>query len=185
MQHLLILLALTFSGPSVAATHWTAPNKLGLETAMAAVALPIEQASVLLGQTIWRSDPSGVIHPHGSIEWRGLQGREVLPPTTDNQPTRSRYCQTVDGHDPVPGDRQVHLYRGNDEEAPTTMVLGTAASTEVLLVSLKPGDTLQVTQVTNTTTGRKLEHISLERGGEALSLTRSGKGVEACYASAS
>ena len=157
-------------------------NKMGLEIAMQQAQLAVENASILVGQTIWRSDPSGLIHPHGSLHWRTMQGSDLLEPKTDPTPTRQRYCQTTPGHDPVPGDRRIQVLEGADRDAPPTMVLGTTPSHEVLLVSLNPGDTVQVTAVTHTTSGQTREIIKLERGGESLELRRQGDGAEACFA---
>jgi hypothetical protein len=185
VQYLTLLLVWALPQTGLADTHWSTPNKLGLTVAMTATSLTFEHTSMLLGHTTWRSDPTGVIHPHGSLEWRGLTGQEVIPLTVDEQPTRMRFCQTATGHDPVPGDRVIHLYRADDPDAPTSLVLGTAPEHEVLLVSLQPGDTLQLTQVSHTSSGRKMEHISMERAGETLSLSRGGKGAQACYTSAS
>ena len=157
-------------------------NKMGLEVAMQRAQLAVENASILVGQTIWRSDNSGLIHPHGSLHWRTMQGSDLLESKTDPTPTRQRYCQTTPGHDPVPGDRQIQVMDGGDKDAPPTMVLGTTPSHEVLLVSLNPGDTVQVTAVTHTASGQTREVIRLERAGETLELRREGDGAEACFA---
>ena len=157
-------------------------NRMGLEVAMRQAQLAVENASILVGQTIWRSDPSGLIHPHGSLHWRTMQGSDLLEPRTDPTPTRQRYCETTPGHDPVPGDRQIQVMDNGDKDAPPTMVLGTTPSHEVLLVSLNPGDTVQVTAVTHTASGRTHEFIKLERAGESLELRRRGDGAEACFA---
>lgn len=158
-----------------------APSKLAIETAMVQAGLPTENASLLTGETTWRSDPSGVIHRHGSIEWRTLDGQDVIPRATDEQPTRKRYCHTAPGHDPVPGNREIHFVNGADTEAPPTLVLGTTPSHEVLLVDLQPGETISVLSVTHIHSGKTKERISLDRKGEMLVLRRHGDGAQACF----
>ncbi len=157
-------------------------NRLGLEIAMQQAQLAVENASILVGQTIWRSDTTGLIHPHGSLHWQTMQGSDLLAPKTDPTPTRQRYCQTTPGHDPVPGDRQIQIMDGAGKDTPPTLVLGTTPSHEVLLVSLNPGDTVQVVAVTHTVSGQTREIIKLEREGESLELRRLGDGAEACFA---
>lgn len=157
-------------------------NKMGLEVAMQRAQLAVENASILVGQTIWRSDRTGLIHPHGSLHWRTMEGSDLLEPKTDPSPTRERYCQTTPGHDPVPGDRQIQVMDSADKDAPPTMVLGTTPDNEVLLVSLNPGDTVQVTAVTHVASGQTRELITLKRPGETLELRREGDGAEACFA---
>ena len=157
-------------------------NRLAIEVAMQRAQLAVENASVLVGQTVWRSDTSGLIHPHGSLHWRTMGGSDLLEPVTDPTPTRQRYCQTTPGHDPVPGDRQIQVMGDGDQDAPPTMVLGTTPAHEVLLVALNPGDTVQVTAVTHTASGQTRELIKLERAGETLELRRQGDGAEACFA---
>ena len=158
------------------------PSKMGLETAMLKAGLAAADASVLVGQTTWRSDPSGQIHRHGSVEWRMLDGQTVIPRSTDEQPTRRSYCHTAPGHDPVPGNRAIHFVTGSDPEAPSTLVLGTTPSREVLLVDLQPGETVSVLSVTHTQTGKTKERILLDRQGEVLSLRREGAGAQVCFA---
>ena len=181
-MHLIIIIAALLS-PGQAQTDLPrpAPSKMGLETAMQQVGLPAENASMLVGQTTWRSDPSGMIHRHGSLEWRTLNGQTVIPLSTDNRPTRRHFCHTAPGHDPVPGNRQIHIVTGSDPEAPPTLVLGTTPNHEVLLVDLQPGETVSVVSVTHTGSGKTKERISLDRSGEVLMLKRQGDGAEACF----
>ena len=181
-MHLFITIAILVS-PGLAQTDLLrpAPSKLGLETAMLQAGLPTENASMLVGQTTWRSDPSGMVHRHGSLEWRTLDGQAVIPPSTDHRPTRRHYCHTAPGHDPVPGNRQIHFVTGSDPEAPPTLVLGTTPEHEVLLVDLQPGETVSVVSVTHTGSGKTKERISLDRAGEVLMLRRQGDGAQACF----
>ncbi len=180
--HLFLFITFLVSGGFAhTETPRRAATTMGVETAMLKAGLPAKNTSVLVGETTWRSDASGTIQRHGSLEWRTLNGEAVIPKSTDQHPTRNQFCHTAPGHDPVPGNREVHFVTGADADYPSTLVLGTTPTNEVLIVDLKPGETLSVLTVTHIQSGKTKERISLDRSDEVLYLRRHGSGAEACF----
>ncbi len=181
MKTLIAIIGALFVLPAHAETDWEIPNRLGVELALSTTGIAPENVSLVTGSTTWRSDVQGVTHRHGTLEWRKLDGTVVLDPTTDEQPSDKPFCMVLPGHDPVPGGRDVKLFRGTDEHSPPQLILANSKEQESVLVHLQPGDTLEIVEATHKTTGVRSEHLRVTRDGQFLSVTREGKGSKVCY----
>ncbi len=175
------------------ALRQTIPDVIAVDLALRQADLEPRDASLVFGRTTWLADNSGLVHRHATVGWRQLAGPEVVQDLTARQTQSRRVCTMVEGHDPVPGGRTVHLYRqadprdgelDADRRAPR-FILGTGKNKEVLITSLRPGDQIQVTEAIPIGGGAPREHMELRRDGRTLTVTRLGNGSRICMADAS
>jgi len=185
----------TWANPDEARARWSTDvrrelaDPLALELALARAGLRPSDASVVFGRTTWRADDSGLVHPRGTVGWRELTGPIVVPDTTSPQTRGRRFCTQVPGHDPVPGGRELRLYRSPEVNADpmdpvstqATLVLGTGPEGEVLFSSLRPGEQIQIIEAVPIRGGTPREHLRIDRQGRSLSITRIGTGSKVCY----
>ncbi len=176
-----VLLAL----PVHANPNWDIPNRLGVELALQTTGIAPQNVSLVTGSTTWRSDVQGNTHRHGTIEWKKLDGSTVLEPTTEQRPSDKPFCMVLPGHDPVPGGRNVKLFRGTDSQSPPQLMLANTKEQESVLVHLQPGDTLEIVEAVHKGTGARSEHLRVTRNNQFLSVTREGNGSRVCYSNES
>jgi len=171
----------------LAMTFWMGSNlamagtSLSARTAISAAGQTVEQSSVVTGQTTWRSDARGVVHAHKTLDWKTLVGNPVITATTSERPIRGRYCQQAENQGSAPGGRTIHLFKEEESNREATMILGTGENTATIFAALQPGESVQVIEALNPTTGERTEHLELQRAEDRLSLTRVGEGTEICY----
>jgi hypothetical protein len=181
----LAMVSVFFSLPVHADPNWEIPNRLGVEIALQTTGIEPQNVSLVTGRTTWRSDTQGNTHRHGTIEWKKLDGSTVLKPTTAQRPSEKPFCMDLPGHDPVPGGRDVKLFRGTDSESPPQLMLANNKDKESVLVHLQPGDTLEIVEAIHKGTGARSEHLRVTRNNQFLSVTRKGNGSRVCYSSES
>jgi len=190
MRLFFALAALFVSPVALADVGRSVPNRIATELALQAARIGNSSASIVTGETTWRSDDRGVVNRHGTVSWQVLDGTTVIEPTTDPNPTRSQFCSQVDGHDPVPGERALHLFRSdapdpnfpNPGDQTPSLILGTGDAAEAVFATLKPGDQLNIVEAIRTKDGLRSEHMSIRRGHRTLSITRDGSSTRVCYA---
>jgi hypothetical protein len=165
------------------------PDRITVELELGELGIPPESASYLGGTTHWKTDESGQTVPQHALRWLRLERSPLASDTT--APEQAERCIVATGHDPIPGQRQIHLYRSSlaDKAEHTSAALGAQpgmvlASTdqgEVALVTLRPGDQVLHIDVEHNRSGRREEHLELRRGRRLLRLSRDGTSPRACY----
>ena len=99
----LAMVGMLFASPVHANPSWDIPNRLGVELALQTTGILPQHVSLVTGRTTWRSDTEGNTHKHGTIEWKKLDGSDVLKPTTAQRPSDNHYCMRMPGNETVPG----------------------------------------------------------------------------------
>lgn len=165
------------------------PDRIGVEVALSGLGVSISEASYLGGETRWHSEETGQTFTDHALHWMRMDGAQVLSDAA--MPTRSVQCTTIEGRDPVPGDRTLHLYRSTPTETEEAMaialgaqpgvILASTEDGEVALATLRPGDQITMVQAEHTRSGARAERLELRRENRRLVLERSGGAPEACY----
>ena len=158
-----------------------AGTPLNARTAMSAAGQTVESATVVTGQTTWRSDPRGVVHPHKTLDWKTLAGSPVMGTTTSERPTSRRFCQEASDQGGAPGGRTLHLYKQQESNEQAQMILSNNEDTPTIFATLRPGESVQIIEALNSATGERVEHLEIRRSRDSLSLTRGGEAAEICY----
>jgi len=173
-----------------AVTLWMSANlamagtSLNARTAMSAAGQTVEDATVVTGQTTWRSDVRGVVHAHKTLDWKTLVGSPVMGTATSERPRRGRFCHEAEDQNGAPGGRTLHLYKQEDGDQQAQMILGNNEDTPTVFAALRPGESVQIIEALNSATGERMEHLEIRRPKDSLSLTRGGEGTELCYETA-
>lgn len=188
----MLSVVLLLSSASMASQPWTAParahipDRVRVELELHERGIPASAASYLGGETAWRSDEAGQTHAEHALRWLRLTDAPILEDT--RAPSRAHRCAAIPGHDPIPGSRQVHLYRNDRTNhaaaelgAQPGLVLASSADGEIALVTLRPGDQILLVEATHNRSGDQVEHLELRRGLRRLTLTRDGRDPEVCY----
>lgn len=174
-------------------TDWRAAAKsaiadpIGLELALDRAEVDVRAASVLAGNERWRSR-AGSLDRETALDWARIVGPAVLAQGEATGWTGREHCARIKGHDPVPGDRAVVLYPGRPNAevelgTPPSLVLASQDGHEYAFARLLPGDSVQV--VDGMRRGQRTERIEYRRGGQVLTIERTGQIVEACYSRSS
>ena len=164
------------------------PDRLSIELALEQHGVLPEEASYLSGHTWWRTDEAGQLHRRQALGWFQLTGRSVV---REGAAEPTQQCASLSGRDPVPGGRQLLLYRSavtdHDREMDAALaarpgiVLASSDTAELAMVSLRPGDQVFLIDIQNNRTGRRAERLELQRGESLLQLTRDGSSPQVCY----
>jgi hypothetical protein len=162
------------------------PDRLSVEVALDKIGVNANEASWLGGETWWRTEEDGQTRQRHRLGWTLLSGRSVL----ETESFEDAECAILEGRDPIPGTRQVHLYSSSVTEdvrmnaavgQQPGIVLASTAESEIAMVALRPGDQVLVVDAENNRTGRRAELVELRRGQRMLQLKRNGEDPEVCY----
>lgn len=186
-MNLLILLLSALADSSLGGeARLIVPDRLSVEVALDKVGVNANEASWLGGETWWRTEEDGQTRQRHRLGWTLLSGRSVL----ETESFEDAECAILEGRDPIPGTRQVHLYSSSVTEdvrmnaavgQQPGIVLASTAESEIAMVALRPGDQVLVVDAENNRTGRRAELVELRRGQRMLQLKRNGEDPEVCY----
>jgi hypothetical protein len=156
-----------------------------------------DDASVLYGTQSAYLDRHGDLRDRAGIGWTRLNGDAVLVPDLNAGDTRRLRCEKLRGHDQVPGERELISLTGRprvDTTRPEAtggpeIVLATTGSrragnvSELAIVVVEEGETVQVTNIHNRRSGHREELIEYDRraSGQQMVLFRDGQSVTACF----
>lgn len=165
------------------------PDRITVELELIELEIPPESASYLGGATHWKTNEDGQTVPQHALRWLRL-ARSPIGVASD-APEQAERCIVVEGKDPLPGRRRIHLYRSSVAEKATHtsaalgaqpgMVLASTNHGEVAMVTLRPGDQILHIDVEHNRSARREEHLELRRGPRMLRLSRDGRDPRACY----
>ena len=155
----------------------------GVELALERVGSQPRDASALYGATTLGSTVNGAPVRVSAVGWLRLDGVTMVDPLKTRGTAQRRHCARLEGHDPVPGGREVVPLRptldGATADTPPTVVLANGNEGEFAIVQLLPGDKVAVTDVQHR--GKAWEFIEVSRGSQRLTVARRGNGAEVCY----
>ena len=169
------------------------PDAMAAELALKRAGLQPRQASLVYGRTQWKANETGNVQAHTTLGWRQLIGPEVVEEASAAPGQSKTLCNTLSGHDPIPGGRVVQFYRQapprdddvDSQRREPRFILGTTSEHEVLITALRPGDQLQITEAIPVGGGPVEERMELQRDGRQLSVTRLGHASRVCLNDAS
>ena len=188
MNILILLLTASADSSLGGEARLLVPDRLSVEVELDKIGIKPTEASWLGGETWWRTEDDGQTRQRHRLGWTLLTGRSVLQ--TDS--FEDGECAVLEGRDPIPGTRQVHLYSSSVTEdvrmdaavgQQPGMVLASTEDSEIAMVALRPGDQVLVVDVENNRNGRRAELVELRRGQRMLQLKRNGADPEVCYGS--
>jgi len=161
--------------------HWNSVareaqvDRIGVDLQLRRAGANPDHASVVAGGPLDRMRADTRQDPGVRIRWARMTDDTLLDARADGHAA----CDRLEGHDPVPGGREI-LVETTDKPTPATLVLASGAESELISVRLAPGETLVVVDVNHRRHG-KSERIELRKGTETLSMSRDGQGVDVCY----
>ena len=134
MSFLILLMTAAAEAPLEGEARTAVPDRLSVEVALARTGLAADEASWLGGETWWRTDEDGQLHQRHRLGWTLLSGREVLSTEAFDE----QGCAVLEGRDPVPGNRQVHLYDATVSDPDPVMNAGIGARPGICLLYTSP-----------------------------------------------
>jgi len=172
-------------------------DRLVYSLALERAGVGAEDASVLYGSQYSYLNRYGDIRDRAGIGWTRLSGESVLMPIQNSGDTRRLRCDTLAGHDPIPGERTLVALPGRPRLSGTRpestggpeVVLATTGNRpqgdlqELAIVVVEAGESVQVTTIHDRRTGDREELIEFGRPDtqQALVFYRDGSSVTACF----